>query len=656
MKAANKNNKNTKNTSNEDGSPYSIDDVLAYKSVASTTAARETSTRRNISSSIERTDRFKNIEDGLIPYSSGVKINNRSGVTVKDAIELCQKAYYNFSVFRNTIDLMTEFSVSDINFKGGNAKSRSFFDAFFKKINLWNLQDQFFREYFRSGNVFLYRFDTKLKQQDVSRIVQLFGSSKSSYAAKQYKLPIRYVILNPADIQIEGTINFGIPTYYKLLNDYELQRLRFPQTEEDKEFLDSLPDNVKDQIIKKFNIQIWFPLNREKMQAVFYKKQDYEPFSVPMGYPVLEDINFKYEMKKMDMAVARCMQQAVLLVTTGTEPEKGGINNKNLIALQRLFENQSVGRVLVADYTTKVQFVIPQISDLLDPKKYEIFDRDINIGLNNVFAGGEKYANQTAKIEVFVARLKQARQAFLQNFLYPEIKRISREMGFKSYPTPILQEIDLKDNGTYAKVYTRLAELGILTPKELLEAIETHNLPEQSSSIESQREFTGFRKEGLYQPLIGAPSVAPTDGKDDEPEIPGNSLHNSGRPSGTTGIPKSKETVSPIGNNSNAKYSLSKVKENMIKAGSLESEVVKSYKKKSKIRKLSEKDDFIIDQIVKTIIANEAPDKWNENINFYLDNPIDKNSNRVSEITDIAATHGLDFYLASILYNSIKDA
>ena len=36
--------------------------------------------------------------------------------------------------------------------------------------------------------------------------------------------------------------------------------------------------------------------------------------------------------------------------------------------------------------------------------------------------------------------------------------------------------------------------------------------------------------------------------------------------------------------------------------------------------------------------------------------PIDKNSNRVSEITDIAATHGLDFYLASILYNSIKDA
>ena len=66
------------------------------------------------------------------------------------------------------------------------------------------------------------------------------------------------------------------------------------------------------------------------MLGVFYKKQDYEPFSVPMGYPVLEDINAKYEMKKIDMAIARTMQQAILLVTMGSEPDKGGVNQKNL--------------------------------------------------------------------------------------------------------------------------------------------------------------------------------------------------------------------------------------------------------------------------------------------------------------------------------------
>ena len=79
-----------------------------------------------------------------------------------------------------------------------------------------------------------------------------------------------------------------------------------------------------------------------------------------MGYPVLDDLNWKTEMKKMDMAVARTMQQTVLLVTMGTDPDKGGVNQNNLAAMQSLFENQSVGRVLIADYTTKAQFVIPQ--------------------------------------------------------------------------------------------------------------------------------------------------------------------------------------------------------------------------------------------------------------------------------------------------------
>ena len=80
-----------------------------------------------------------------------------------------------------------------------------------------------------------------------------------------------------------------------------------------------------------------------------------------MGYPVLEDINFKYEMKKMDMAIARTMQHAILLVTMGEEPEKGGINQENLKKMQALFQNESIGRVLIADYTTKAEFVIPQI-------------------------------------------------------------------------------------------------------------------------------------------------------------------------------------------------------------------------------------------------------------------------------------------------------
>ena len=207
-------------------------------------------------------------------------------------------------------------------------------------------------------------------------------------------IPARYVLLNPADIQMQGCSSFAEGRYSKVVTDYELERLRKPYTEEDKEVLDSLDPKTREAILKRRQAFLLLPLDPEKMIVVFYKKQPYEPFAVPMGFPVLDDINVKAEMKKMDMAVLRTMQQAILLVTMGAEPDKGGINQRNLLAMQKLFQNESVGRVLIADYTTKAEFVVPRIADLLDPRKYQIVNEDIQVGLNNILtSGGEKYAN-----------------------------------------------------------------------------------------------------------------------------------------------------------------------------------------------------------------------------------------------------------------------
>ena len=41
----------------------------------------------------------------------------------------------------------------------------------------------------------------------------------------------------------------------------------------------------------------------------------------------------------------------------------------------------------------------------------------------------------------------------------------SKDLGFKNYPQPHFEDIDLKDDLQYSKVYTRLVELGVLTPE-----------------------------------------------------------------------------------------------------------------------------------------------------------------------------------------------
>lgn len=609
-----------------------------YQSVASSSEMAATPMRRNRAATINRTDKYKNIDEGLIPFRYATSAQNYSNMDIRDAVILCQKAYYNFAIFRNTIDLMTEFSCSNIYFRDGSQKSRDFFTALFKKINIFDLQDQFFREYYRSGNVFLYRFDTKVKNEDINKISQTFGLTSK---AASLTLPARYIIINPADVQIGGSINFSIGRYYKLVSDYELERLRSPKTDEDLEVLNSLPVETRKLIKQKNTGILILPLDPERISAVFYKKQDYEPFAVPMGFPVLEDINWKAEMKKMDMAIARTMQQAILLVTMGTDPEKGGINQKNLQAMQSLFENQSVGRVLIADYTTKAQFVIPDIGNLLGPEKYELVDRDIYIGLNNILVGNEKYANEKIKVQVFVEKLKQARESFLSNFLFPEIRRISKELGFKNYPTPFFEDIDLKDDIQYSRIYTRLIELGVLTPEEGIDAIETGILPSFDDSVVAQQKFRELKDQGLYQPLIGGAKL---------PE-------GAGRPAGSTGIPQTTKNISPIGQGKQSKatfFDIERIKNNFVLASKLQDKVEASLREKHSLRKLSKQQKDVAFEITKIIVSNEQPESWESIVANYVNEPKDKNPEVVSQIESIASEHAVDSYVASILYHSKK--
>jgi hypothetical protein len=478
----------------------------------------------------------------------------------------------------------------------------------------------------------------------------LLQEGEVKYEVEPMKMPARYIILNPADINMLGTANFSYGIYYKVLTEYEVSRLRNLQSEEDIEVFNSLPKFTQDQIRAGVR-SVYIPLDTKKVKIVFYKKQDYEPFAVPMGYPVLEDINAKIEMRRIDMAITRTMQQIVLLVTCGTDPEKGGVNQKNQEALKKIFANQSVGRVLVADYTTKADFIVPKISDLLDPKKYEIIDKDINIGLNNVFLGGEKFANQQKKVEIFVKRLEQAKKSFLENFLIPEIKRISKSLNFKNFPTPYFDENQFKDDVSYAKVYTQLVSMGVLTPEQGIEAIQNNRLPESDALEPAQEAYKELRSKGLYVPLIPPPQAA-KDGSG-----PSGAPNGAGRPAGAT-APQGTKKISPMGSKASEtmEFSVMKLRDNLILAQDSEKGIVSFLKKKYKVKKLNELQESAAADILTVITANEEPEKWTdaEVIKDYCETRVDKNQQRVNLVLSVAAEHQVDNYVASLLYASRK--
>ena len=606
-----------------------------------------TQSRRNNAAIGPKIFKYTNIRAGLLPYQYGI-----DGVNVRDAIELCQKAYCNVSIFRNAIDMMADFANSTVYLEGGSVKSRQFIEAWFKKIKIWRLKDQFFREFYRSGNVFLYTIDSKFNVDDFAK-VRNFGLN-----LKTNQLPVRYILLNPYDMVAKRSTSFEAGLYEKILSEYELERLQNPQTDEDKEIYNALTPEMKKKISKNgyYTDGMKVQLDPKKLRFSFYKKQDYEPFGVPFGFAVLDDINFKMEMKKIDQSICRTIENVVLLITMGNTPDKGGVNPRNIRAMQSLFQNQSVGRILVSDYTTKADFVIPDIQKVIGPAKYEVVNQDIKEGLQNIILNQEKFASTEIKAQMFLQRLKESRDAFLNDFLQPEIKQICKNFGLQQVPTAKFETIDLQDSSQVQRVITRMMELGILPPAEGMKVIETGVFPSAADLEKAQEKFVEDRQKGYYNPIVGGMPVPVDYGEEVVAPIPptptpaqaptnrARSTSNPGRPAGSKTLAKTTYSVSGIKDIADATNHLFNF---------MSSEAKQIFKKK----RLNKTQKQMLERVCESVVVAKDMENWEATAAECIKNPnkiIDLKP--MSEILNISSEHELDDYAAAILYHSRKNS
>ena len=567
---------------------------------------------------------------------------SRDSVDARDAIQLCQKAYFNVPSFRSTIDMLSDFADSDIYLEGGTEKSRKFVEAWFKRIKLHDIKSQYFREYYRSGNVFFYRIDGKLKVNDSGKLLETYGATK-----KNSPIPIKYMVINPTDVATKGSISFNDFQYFKVLTPYEISRLKDPKTDHEIEMYNSLPEDVQVRIKNNqasTSERIYIKLASEYLHVVFAKKQDYEPLSIPYGFTVLDDINKKLELKKIDQAISRSIENVVLLVTMGAEPDKGGVNHKALSAMQNIFKNQSVGRVLVSDYTTKADFIIPDLRKVVGPEKYEVLNRDIQEGLQNVLLGDNKYADGQLKMKIFIQRLEESRQQFITEFLQPEIRRICKSAGMRSWPQAKLVKTDTLDNSDMTKLATRMMELGVLTPQQGMEVIHHGVFPKAEELMNAQETFKEQREEGYYMPLVNSINLYDSEGeepeaeKQEEPEA-APIAPSGGRPMGV----------------SNSTFSKKNIVEATKMINEFEYKAYREFALKYGLEELDENRKELVSKACESIVVAKKVEEWDDSLASLvedLDNLSDLNISE--EVLEVGAKHQLDDLSAAILYHSTQ--
>jgi hypothetical protein len=627
-----------------EGEPYYVSQAATYN--RGKAAGKSTSYRDNRAARTRVLDRFVNIAEGILPYA----YRDQGYVDIQEAIQLCQKAYANIPIFRNTIDIMSEFSNSKIYLEGGNEKVRKFIYKWLEKIKCWQIKDQYFREYYRSGNVFMYRIDGKYSPADIQKMQTVYGSKNF---IKPGTIPIMYTFLNPYDIVAKRALLFSqsggqYGNYAKLLSEYELESLRDPKTEYDQEVFDALPDKIKKRIKDGAWTQegVTILLDAKKLIYSFYKKQDYEPFAMPFGFPVLDDLNWKIELKKIDQAIVKTVENVILLITMGAEPDKGGINPQNLNAMQNLFQNESVGRVLVSDYTTKADFVMPDLNKVLGSEKYKVVNEDIKEGLQNIVLGHERYSNTEIKAKIFLDRLKESRNAFINDFLQPQIKLVCNALGFRDYPIARFEDIDLKNETQFQRIVTRLMELGILAPDQGIRAIESGVLPPKEELEHAQHKFLDDREKGYYNPLVGGvPMIPPAMDELDEKSSKNSTPKSAGRPVGTSEISQEAAAAET--------YSTKDIQKAVYKIEKFRALATDKMKVHFSIKRLSKQKKELIDSLCESIIVASDSKNWTSLMEGCIqDFSKMEKLGVLTEINEIAAQHNIKLYEASLLYHS----
>ena len=591
-----------------------------------------TGTRTNAAATLGLPNKFNNIEKGILPFNY-----EKGSADTREAVELCQKAYFNISSFKGTIDLLSEFADSELYLEGGSEKSKKFIEAWFKRIRMHDIKQQYFREYYRSGNVFFYRVDGKIPLKNSQKMLEAYGASSRK------KIPIRYLLINPTDIATKGSISFSGYEYFKVLTPFEISRLQKPETDHELEMLNSLPEDIKESIKSGKNnygmARVQIKLDPQLLHVVFAKKQDYEPLAIPLGYSVLEDINRKIELKNIDQAISRSIENVVLLVTMGNEPDKGGVNHRNLAAMQQIFKNQSVGRVLVSDYTTKADFIIPDIRKVVGPEKYEVINKDIEQGLQNILIGDSKYSDTQVKMRVFFQRLEDSRRAFLNDFINPEIRRICKSAGLRSWPEAKFAKTDTMDDNNLSKLATRLMELGVLTPEQGMKVVHTGTFPEASEMQQAQNKFKEEREKGHYMPLVNTINLYSEEEDSSTPDKPTAVAPSGGRPIGV----------------SNSSYSKKNIVEATRKIDELELLAFREFASKFGLKRMSKEKKEMVAQVCESIVIAKDLVDWEETLSEIVKD-LDKLTSLAvnKKVLELGCQHQLDDLASAILYHSMQ--
>jgi hypothetical protein len=380
--------------------------------------------------------------------------------SIQDQMKLCFKLYKYESILSTAIDIMEEFSITQLFIDKLEGPSKVLIDFWAKYVNVANKNvDHSLKALLHRvaismliyGNVFPYA---------IWRSFDIGG--------RTYQLPMDVVLLNPLDMEIpEDEITLtDKKVYFKLDADLvrAFKRRSVDRTKQDKKLIEGIPPELRKRIDKnKGRIELDF----NYLSHIKRKSLDHEPWGIPFLLRTLTVLNRLKSLENLDQDTLDGIINRIVFIKVGdpADPRQDEVNAvKNAMANPTQSMYLVVGPHLEKEEISSDTALL-NLADRYEEIKTHLFDC-LGIPIN-LFSG--RYTAQGNRDSIAILALQERLEGIRDTLILWTSKVITQILGANKFdnlvPTVSWSKLQLKDPEAVREYVTSFFDRGILSIK-----------------------------------------------------------------------------------------------------------------------------------------------------------------------------------------------
>ncbi|NBU33414.1 hypothetical protein EBZ38_09355 [bacterium] len=399
---------------------------------------------------------------------------------IKAIFMAADNVYNRVGLVKNVIDLMGDFACQGIRLVHPNKRIEKFYRNWFDKIRGEDRSERFLNNLYKVGNVVINRQTAKISLKVTDNLYRSIASPDliiNSEEAKVEKreIPWRYTFIDPTYVDvIGGSLSSFVSNKTYAINMPPMLRkiINSPKNDAERAIIDQLPP----QIIEAAKTKKPYILDPDKTLVYHYKKDDWQMWSYPMVYAILDDINIIEKLKLADIAALDGAISNIRIFKLGSLEHKIAPTAAAASKLGDILQNNVGGGTMDLVWGPDIELIESKTSvhQFLGEAKYTPHLNSIYAGLGipptlTGTYGASGTTNNFISLKTLTQRLQYGRKV-LSAFWKNEIALVQKAMGFK-YPAKIeFDRMDLSNEDAEKALLVQLADRNIVSD-ELVQRI-----------------------------------------------------------------------------------------------------------------------------------------------------------------------------------------